>query len=157
MPVYLVCYAKRMRYSEQPTVLLTRRHLNIMLSTNFENSNLFRNTKFLSFEGPTSYLYLFKNYRQTFSWPTECRSSHLKVVKIWFSPNNAFRNSSLGIFAAGKPPHLYSYISVDKQSQLSVHKMLIWCPMGRKNILCTFILGLVSTGTWNCHLFHVGP
>ena len=54
MPVYLVCYTKRMRYFEKPTVLLTQRHLNIMLLTNFENLNLFRNTKFLSFEGPTS-------------------------------------------------------------------------------------------------------
>ena len=39
MPVYLVGYAKRMLYSEQPTVLLARRHLNAMPLTNFENLN----------------------------------------------------------------------------------------------------------------------
>ena len=39
MPVYLVGYAKRMLYSEQPTDLLAWRHLNPMLLTNFENLN----------------------------------------------------------------------------------------------------------------------
>ena len=39
MPVYLVGYAKHILYSEQPTVLLPRRHLNTMLLTNFENLN----------------------------------------------------------------------------------------------------------------------
>ena len=48
MPVYLVSYAKRMLYSEEPTVLLARRHLNTMILTNFENlnsiSNIFQET-----------------------------------------------------------------------------------------------------------------
>ena len=48
MPVYLVGCAKCMLYSEQPTVLLARRHLNTMLLTNFENldsiSNIFQET-----------------------------------------------------------------------------------------------------------------
>ena len=48
MPVYLVSYAKRMLYSEEPTVLLARRHLNTMIFTNFENlnsiSNIFQET-----------------------------------------------------------------------------------------------------------------
>ena len=48
MSVYLVSYAKRLLYSEQPTVLLARRHLNTMLLTNFENlnsiSNIFQET-----------------------------------------------------------------------------------------------------------------
>ena len=48
MPVYLVSYAKRMLYSEQPTVSLARRHLNTMILTNFENlnsiSNIFQET-----------------------------------------------------------------------------------------------------------------
>ena len=39
MRVYLVGYAKRMLYSEQPTDLLAWRHLNPMLLTNFENLN----------------------------------------------------------------------------------------------------------------------
>ena len=36
-------YAKRLLYYEQPTVLLTRRHLNTMLLTNFENLNSISN------------------------------------------------------------------------------------------------------------------
>ena len=43
MPVYLVSYAKRMLYSEQPAVLLARRHLNTMNLTNFENLNSISN------------------------------------------------------------------------------------------------------------------
>ena len=46
-----------------------------------------RNTKFLSFDGLSNYLYLFKNHRQTFSWQAERRSSHFKVTKIWFGPS----------------------------------------------------------------------
>ena len=45
-----------------------------------------RNTRFLSFDGPSK-LYLFKNHWQTFSWPGEHPSPHLKVTKMWFSPN----------------------------------------------------------------------
>ena len=48
MPAYLVSYANGMLHSEQPTVLLARRHLNTMLLTNFENlnsiSNIFQET-----------------------------------------------------------------------------------------------------------------
>ena len=43
MPVYLVCYKKRMLYSEQPTVLIARRHLDTMILTNFENFNTISN------------------------------------------------------------------------------------------------------------------
>ena len=46
-----------------------------------------RNSRFLSFNGPINYLYLFKNHQQTFSWPGERPSSRLKVTKIWFDPN----------------------------------------------------------------------
>ena len=49
MPAYLVGYANGMLHSEQPTVLLARRHLNTMLLTNFENlnfiSNIFQETQ----------------------------------------------------------------------------------------------------------------
>ena len=45
MPVYLVSYVKHMLHPEQPTVLLARRHLNIVILTNFKNlssiSNIF--------------------------------------------------------------------------------------------------------------------
>ena len=86
MPVYLVGYAKCMLYSEQSTVLLTH----------FENldfiSNIFQETRFLSLDGPTNYLYLFKKHQQTFSWPGERPSSHLKVTKMWFGPNIKYRS-----------------------------------------------------------------
>ena len=39
MSVYLIGYAERMLYSEQPTILLAQRQLNAMLLTNFENLN----------------------------------------------------------------------------------------------------------------------
>ena len=55
---YLVVYVKLMLYSEQPIVLLARRHLNIMLLNNFENlvsiSNILQETHdFLVFTDPT--------------------------------------------------------------------------------------------------------
>ena len=71
---FIFSYARRMLYSEETTVfLLAQRHLNTMLLTNFENLNLNiqkfqhfpRNTQFLSFDGPTNYLYFLKNHRQT--------------------------------------------------------------------------------------------
>ena len=49
-----------------------------------------RNTQFLSFDGPNNYLCIFKNHRQTFSWPGERPSSHLKVTKTWFGPNRKY-------------------------------------------------------------------
>ena len=46
-----------------------------------------RNTRFLSFDGLTNYLYLFKNHRQKFLWPRERPSSNLKVTKRRFGLN----------------------------------------------------------------------
>ena len=46
-----------------------------------------RNTRFLSFDVPSNYFYLFKNSQQTFSWTGECPSSYLKVTKMWFGQN----------------------------------------------------------------------
>ena len=78
-------YAKRMLISEQPTVLFARRHLNTMILTNFENLNSILNisqeTQYLSLDGPSNYLYLFKNRQQASLWPGELSSSHLKVTK----------------------------------------------------------------------------
>ena len=78
-------------YFEKPTVFLVRKHLNTMLSTNFENLNsilyFFQETLFSSFDGLSNYLYLFKNKRQTFAWPEDRPSFHLRVSKIWFGSN----------------------------------------------------------------------
>ena len=93
---------KRMLYSEQPTVLLAQRHLNTILLTNFENLNSISNI-FQENDGPTNYLYLFKNHRQTFSWPGERQSSHLKVTKMWFVPKIKYLSEPFfAVFAAGK-------------------------------------------------------
>ena len=54
---------------------------------NLHFEHFLRNTQFLSFGGPTNYLYLFKNHRQVFSWPEERPPPHLKVTKMWFGPN----------------------------------------------------------------------
>ena len=84
-------------YSEQPTAFLARKHLSTMLLTNFDSLNSTLNifqetqdflvltvlTRFLSF----NYLYIFKNHRQTFPWPAERPSSHLRVTQMWFGPN----------------------------------------------------------------------
>ena len=46
--------------------------LNAMILINFENSNsisnIFQETRFLSFDGPSNYLFLFQNHPQTFTW-----------------------------------------------------------------------------------------
>ena len=45
------------------------------------------NTQYLSFDGPSNYVYLFKNHRHTFPWQGERPLSHLRVIKMWFGPN----------------------------------------------------------------------
>ena len=74
-------------------------------NTNFENLNSILNIPkkhVLSFERRSNYLYLFKNHRQTFSWPGECLSSRLKVSKMWFGPTIRYILEPMRIFAAGK-------------------------------------------------------
>ena len=84
-------YAKRMLLSEQPTVLFARidKHNDFdqfwKFRLHFEHFP--RNTVYLSFDGSSNYLYLFKHHRQASSWPGELPSSHLKVTRTWFGPN----------------------------------------------------------------------
>ena len=71
-----------------------------MILSTFKNlnsiSNIFQETQSLSFDGPSNYLYLFKNYQQTFLLPGERPSFHLKVTKMWFCPTLiTFWNPSL--------------------------------------------------------------
>ena len=91
-------YVKRMLYSEQPTVLLVRRYLHNTFDQfwkfKFHFQNISRSTRFLSFDGPTNYLCLFKNHRQTFPWPGKRPSSHLKVTKKWFVTNIKYLSES---------------------------------------------------------------
>ena len=98
MPVYLVDYANVCStVISQP--FLARRHLNTMFLPNLENlnsfPNIFQDSRFLSFEGSSNYLYLFKNHRQRFSWLGERPSSYLKFSKIWFGPNIKYLSQPL--------------------------------------------------------------
>ena len=55
MPVYLVSYAKRMLYSEQPTVLLARRHLNRKWSNTPENGQTHPRNSLATVDGLNSW------------------------------------------------------------------------------------------------------
>ena len=79
MPVYSIGYIKRMLYPEQPTVLLAQGHLG-KFEFHFEHSP--RNTRFLSLDGPSNYLHLFKNHLQTFWSPGKRPSFQIKVTKL---------------------------------------------------------------------------
>ena len=46
-----------------------------------------RHTGFLSFGGPSNYLYLFRNHRKTFSWPGKVRHPTSKLLEYWFGSN----------------------------------------------------------------------
>ena len=89
MTVYLVSYAKCMLYSEQPTVLLAKRHLNAMILTNFENvnslSNIFQERQdFLVLMDPVIIcVYL----RTTDSHFSDKGNFRLKVTKMRFGAN----------------------------------------------------------------------
>ena len=102
MPVCFVDYAKPILYSEQSTGLLAWRNLNIAVEQfckfKFHFEQFPGNTRFFSFGGPTNYFYLFKNHRQTFSWPGESPSSHLKVTKMWFGPNIKYISKTFADF-----------------------------------------------------------
>ena len=102
---YLVsCYAKRMLYSGQPTVLLARRHLNTMLLTNFEFhfKHFPRKTRCLNFDGPSNYLHLFEKHRH-FRDQGNVLHPTWKLLKCDFVQTfHTFGNPFLQIFAAGK-------------------------------------------------------
>ena len=71
-----------------------------------------RNTRFLSFHGPSNNLYLLKNYQQTFSWTEKCLSCHLKVTKIWFGPNIKYISKPLSAdFCCRESISFFHYIS----------------------------------------------
>ena len=107
MPVYIVGYAKRMLYSDLPTVLLDRRHLNTMLLTNFENlnciSNIFQEThNLLVLTDPVIFIYLRTTDRH-FRDRGNVRHSTSKLLNCDLVQTlYTFQNPSLRIFAAGK-------------------------------------------------------
>ena len=86
MPAYLVGYANGMLHSEQPTVLLARRHLHTMLLTNFENlnsiSNIFQETHdFLAWTDPQIICIYLKTADMHFRDQVNLRHSTSKLLK----------------------------------------------------------------------------
>ena len=83
--------------------LETRKHNDQFWKFKFNIEYFPRNSNY--FDGPSNYLYQFKNNQKTFSfsWPGERPSSHLKVTKMRFGPNiKYFSELSLRIFAAAE-------------------------------------------------------
>ena len=105
---FIFFYAKRMLYSEQPIVLLARRHLNTMLLTNFENlnsiSNLFQETHdFFVLTDPLIICIYLGTTDRHFRGLRNVRHSTLKLLKCDLVQKlSTFRKHSLRIFAAGK-------------------------------------------------------
>ena len=97
-----------MLYSEQPTVLLARRHLNTMILTNFENlnpiSNIFQKIHdFLILKDPVIIYIHSKTTDRHFLDQGIFRHSTSKLLKCYLIQTlNIFQNSSLWIFAARK-------------------------------------------------------
>ena len=103
--VYFVGYVKRMLYSEQPTVLLARRHLNTMLLINFENFNfIFQETHdLLVLKDPVIICIYLRTTDRHFRDQGNVRHPTSKLLKCdLVQTSNIFRNPSLRIFAAGK-------------------------------------------------------
>ena len=100
--------AKRMLYSEQPTVLLARRHLNTMLLTNFENLNsisyiIQEAHNFLVLRNPVIICLYLRTSDRHFRDQGNDRHPTSKLLKCELVQTlNTFWNPSLRIFAAGK-------------------------------------------------------
>ena len=97
-----------MLYSEQPTVLLVRRHLNTMLLSNFENlnsiSNIFREAHdFLVLTDPPIICISLRTTDRHFRGQGNVLNPTSKLLKSQLLQTlNTFRNPSLRIFAARK-------------------------------------------------------
>ena len=105
---FIFSYAKCMLYSEQPTFLLARRHLNTMLLTNFKNlnsiSNIFPETHdFLVLTDPLIICIYLRTTDRHFRDQGNIRHPTSESLKCDLVETlNTFRNTSLRIFAAGK-------------------------------------------------------
>ena len=84
MPDYLVSNAKRLVDSKTPK----HNGFEQFWKFEFRFEHFPRNTRFLSIEGPSNYLYIrITDWHWGSSGPEECPLSHLKVTKMWFGPN----------------------------------------------------------------------
>ena len=124
MSVYFISYAKRMLYSEQPTVLLARRHLNTLILTNFENlnfiSNCFQETyDFLVLADPVNICIYSRTINRHFRDQGSVLHPTSKLLKCDLVQTlNAYRNLSLRIFAAGKVSLVYVFLQTLQKSLL---------------------------------------
>ena len=124
MSVYFISYAKRMLYSEQPTVLLARRHLNTLILTNFENlnfiSNCFQETyDFLVLADPVNICIYSRTTNRHFRDQESVLHPTSKLLKCDLVQTlNAYRNLSLRIFAAAKVSLVYVFLQTLQKSLL---------------------------------------
>ena len=132
MAVYLVSYAQRMLYSEQPTVPLARRHLNlIMILTNFESLssilNIFREThNFLVLTEPVILFIYLRTTDRHFHDQGNVRHPASELLKCDLVQTlNTFRNAFLRIFVV-KMASLNWCLKVFKK----VCKQFSWCESG---------------------------
>ena len=115
LPCRLVGQAKRMLYSEQPAILLARRHLKTMLLTNFENvnsiSNIFQETKnFVVLTNPIIICVYLRSTSRHFRDQGKVRHSTSKLLKCDLVETlNTFQNPSLRIFTAGKASLVFNF------------------------------------------------
>ena len=108
MFLYLVSYAKRMLYSEKPTILLAWIHLNKMILNNFENlnyiSNIFQEThNLLVLTNPVIFYICSRTTDRHFRDQGDVCHPTSKLRKCDLVQTlNTFRKHSLRIFAVGK-------------------------------------------------------
>ena len=114
-----------MLYTEQPTVLLARRHLITMILNNFEISisilNIFQETQnFLVLTEPLINCIYLRTTDRHFSDQWNVRHSTCKLLKCDLVPTlNTSHNPSLRIFAAGKASLVEVLISFNTQMRLN--------------------------------------
>ena len=106
--------------SEQLTVLLARIHSSTMILTNFENLNfLFLNLVFLLFlldPGISICIYSITTDRDFLNQQSVSQPSSSKLLKCDLVQTlNAFQNSSILIFAAGKTSIVYVFLQIFTQ------------------------------------------
>ena len=116
LSVFIVRYAKRTLYPEQPTVVLAQRNLNTMILTSFKNlpliSYIFQEThNLLVLMDPVIICIYLKTTDRHFRDKGDVRHPTSKLLKCDLVQTLiTFRNPSLRIFAAGKASLVHFYV-----------------------------------------------
>ena len=133
-------YAKRILYSEQPTVLLARRHLNTMILVNFEHlnsiSNILRKTHdFLVLMDPVIICIYSRTTNRHFRDQRSVGHPTSKLLKCDLVQTlSTFHNPSLRIFAAGKA--CLVEVMKNKMRKMSMLFFMIFTGIS----ICTFFI-----------------